>query len=191
MLYIGRDKPILRVPVEPDSKQDADLNGPKEDDLISLARETLAQLEARGLTLAVGESLTGGLIGHALTETPGTSRVFLGSVVAYDNRLKERLGVTRETLNTYGAVSEQAAVEMAQGVGDWTGADIGLAVTGIAGPGAATDAKPVGLTFIAVADKTDIACERHHWGEDRSANKLRTAEAALSLLIRRLTETSA
>ncbi len=167
------------------------MNGPKDDDLISLARETLARLEARGLTLAVAESMTGGLIGHALTETPGASRVFLGGIVAYDNRLKERLGVSRETLDTYGAVSEQTAEEMASGIRDWAGADIGVAVTGIAGPGGATEAKPVGLTYIAVADTTGIAYERHRWGEDRSANKLRTAETALKLLIHHLTESSA
>ena len=179
------------MPAELQPQQAPDLNGPKDNDLISLAREALAQLEARGLTLGVAESITGGLIGHVLTERPGASRVFLGGIVAYDNRLKERLGVTRETLEMHGAVSEQAAGAMARGIRDCAGADIGLAVTGVADPGGATAEKPVGLTYIAVADKAGIACERHHWGEDRSAKKLRTSQAALSLLIDRLTETSA
>jgi len=157
-------------------------------DLISLAREALARLETKGLKLAIAESLTGGLIGHILTETSGASRVFLGGVVAYDNRLKERIGVSRQTLDQHGAVSEQTAAEMAQGIRAWMGADISLAVTGIAGPGGATETKPLGLTYVAVADENGIACERFQWSEDRSANKRSTAEAALKLVIRAIAE---
>lgn len=164
------------------------MNGPKYDDLISLARQALALLEERALTLAIAESITGGLIAHALTETPGASRAFLGSVVAYDNRLKSRLGVSDETLATAGAVSTQTAVEMAQGVRDWAGADIGLAVTGIAGPTGATPAKPVGLTFIAVVDGSGATSEEHIWSGDRSANKRSAAEAAFRLVLHRLRE---
>ncbi len=184
-MYIGRDKRILRLPTEPDSLQPY-LNDPPANDLIALARQVLTHLEDNGLKLAVAESLTGGLIGHVLTETPGASRAFLGGVLAYDNRVKERIGVSRQTLDQRGAVSEQTAAEMAQGIRDWTGADIGLAVTGIAGPGGATETKHVGLTYVAVADRNGTACEEHQWSEDRSLNKRRAAEAALRLVIQRV-----
>lgn len=159
------------------------MNDPPANDLIALALQALARLEDKGLKLAIAESLTGGLIGHVLTETPGASRVFLGGVVAYDNVLKERIGVARQTLDQHGAVSEQTAVEMAQGIRAWAAADIGLAVTGIAGPGGASETKPVGLTYVAIADQNGTTCERHQWSENRSANKRSAAEAALRLVI--------
>lgn len=143
------------------------------------------------MTLAVAESITGGLIGHVLTETPGASRVYVGGAVAYDNRLKARIGVSRETLERRGAVSEETAIEMAQGVRAWAGSDVGIAVTGIAGPGGATEAKPVGLTYVAIEDPNGTACECHLWAGDRSGNKRRTAEAALRLALQRLTEGTA
>ena len=138
------------------------------------------------MTLATAESITGGLIGHALTETTGSSRVFLGGVVTYDNRLKERIGVPSLTLAKDGAVSEETAIGMANGIRDWAGADVGVAVTGIAGPGGATETKPVGLTYVAVADRDGAVCERHVWKANRSANKISTAEAALRLVLDRL-----
>ena len=138
------------------------------------------------MTLATAESITGGLIGHVLTETPGSSRVFLGGVVTYDNRLKERIGVSAQTLATHGAVSEQTALAMAKGISAWAGADVGVAVTGIAGPGGATETKAVGLTYVAVADGDGVVSERHVWTGDRSANKISTADAALRLVLKRL-----
>ena len=140
----------------------------------------------RGLTLAVAESSTGGLLGHLITEVPGSSAVFLGGVIAYHNRLKEQLGVSRETLEREGAVSGAAAGAMAEGARRRTGADIGLAVTGIAGPGGGTETKPVGLTYVALdADGTALN-ERHVFQGDRSANKAAAAQAALALLLRYL-----
>jgi len=138
------------------------------------------------MTLATAESITGGLIGHALTETPGSSRVYLGGVITYDNRLKERIGVPARTLGEFGAVSEETAVSMANGIREWAGADFGVAVTGIAGPGGATETKSIGLTYVAVADPSGAVCERHEWTGDRSANKTSTAEAALLLVLERL-----
>ena len=161
------------------------MNGPDLDRLLSVAANVLARLEERGLTLATAESISGGLIGHILTETPGSSRAYLGGVVTYDNRLKERIGVPAETLAHHGAVSEETAIAMANGVRDWASADIGLATTGIAGPGGATETRPVGLTFVAVCDTGGI-CERYLWTGNRSANKISTAEAALKLVLRRL-----
>lgn len=142
------------------------------------------------MTLATAESITGGLIGHLFTETPGSSRVFLGGVVTYDNDLKERIGVPAKTLVDHGAVSEQTAIAMASGIREWAGADIGIATTGIAGPGGATDRKPVGLTYVAVADAAGAVSERHEWTGDRSANKASTAKAALQLVLNRLNERS-
>jgi len=143
------------------------------------------------MTLATAESITGGLIGHLLTETPGSSRIYLGGVVSYDNRLKERIGVPAQTLAEFGAVSEQTALAMANGIREWSRADVGVAVTGIAGPGGATETKPVGLTYVAVADPDGASCERHIWTADRSINKASTGEAALRLVLERLGEKQA
>lgn len=158
------------------------------DRLVSLSAQVLAELEQRNMTLSVAESITGGLIGHLLTETPGSSRVFLGGLIAYDNRLKEQIGVPAQTLAEHGAVSEKTASAMAVGIRDWTGADVGLATTGIAGPGGATETKPVGLTYVAVADEASAVAERHEWTTGRAANKASTAEAALQLVLKKLNE---
>jgi PncC family amidohydrolase len=160
------------------------------DRLVSLAAEVLARLGERGMTLATAESITGGLIGHLLTETPGSSSVYLGGVITYDNRLKERIGVPAQTLAEHGAVSEETALAMASGIRQWTGADLGVATTGIAGPGGATETKPVGLTYVSVADEGGSISERHEWTGDRLANKARTAEAALQLVFKQLNERS-
>ncbi|HEU4759787.1 MAG TPA: nicotinamide-nucleotide amidohydrolase family protein [Dehalococcoidia bacterium] len=140
----------------------------------------------RGLTLAVAESSSGGLVGHLIAEVPGSSAVFLGGVIAYDNALKERLGVAAEVLELDGAVSAATAEAMAQGVRRWAGADVGLALTGIAGPGGATESKPVGLTHVALAAEGFVLSERHVWRGNRSHNKAASAAAALALLVRHL-----
>jgi PncC family amidohydrolase len=154
--------------------------------LVSLAAEVLARLEERGMTLATAESITGGLIGHVLTQTPGSSRVYLGGAITYDNRLKKRIGVPGEMLAEHGAVSEQTAIAMATGIRGWAGADVGIATTGIAGPGGATETKPVGLAYVAAADASGAVFERLDWTGDRAANKINTAEAALELALKRL-----
>ncbi|MBI2912906.1 MAG: CinA family protein [Chloroflexi bacterium] len=140
----------------------------------------------RGLTLAVAESSTGGLIGHLITEVPGSSAVFLGGVIAYHNRLKEQLGVPEQLLASEGAVSAAAAGAMAEGVRRQAGASVGLAVTGIAGPGGGTETKPVGLTYVALAAAGTLLSEQHVWRGDRSHTKRASAEAALALLVRYL-----
>ncbi|MCH8338243.1 MAG: CinA family protein [Chloroflexi bacterium] len=141
-------------------------------------------LNSRGWTLALGESCTGGLIAHRITEIAGSSEYFLGGVVAYSNLIKESLlNVQPETLKAVGAVSEETAREMARGAREVMRAAVGVSVTGIAGPGGATEGKPVGLTFISVSTPDGEWVERHVFEGDRHANKQASAEAALKLLL--------
>lgn len=141
----------------------------------------------RGLTLGLAESCTGGLIGHRLTNVPGSSEYFLGGIVAYSYEAKKSLlGVRPDTLISFGAVSEQTAREMAQGVRRALCADIGVAVTGIAGPGGATPDKPLGLTWIALCAPDFEQAEHYIWAGDRVSNKAQSAEAALRLIERYL-----
>jgi nicotinamide-nucleotide amidase len=155
-------------------------------DATETAERIIRLLTARGETLAVAESCTGGLIGHLLTEVPGSSDAFLGGVIVYANAIKEMVGVQPRTLSQYGAVSAQTAHELALGIRLWADADYGLAVTGIAGPGGATDSKPVGLTYIGLASADRTECEQHQFSGARSENKTAAAAAALELLHREL-----
>ena len=141
------------------------------------------------MTLAVAESCTGGLIGHRLTQVSGSSEYFLEGAVTYSNEAKhKRLGVGEDLLNKYGAVSEQVALAMAEGIRENAGTDFGLAVTGIAGPTGGTEQKPVGLTFIAVSDADHSECRKYIFHQDRGRNKERAAQAALDLLRCHLTK---
>jgi PncC family amidohydrolase len=140
-------------------------------------------LSKHHLTLATAESCTGGLIGHRLTEVPGSSEYFLGGIIAYSNEVKERvLGVSHDTLESFGAVSAETALEMARGARRVLGTDIAVSVTGIAGPTGGTADKPVGLTVIAVAAANDERVARFVWEEDRSGNKWASSEAALQMV---------
>ncbi len=149
-------------------------------------------LRARGWRLAVAESCTGGLIGHRLTNVPGSSTYYQGSITAYAYDAKVRLlGVRWETLEAHGAVSEAVVLEMARGVRRALGADVGLSVSGIAGPGGGTPEKPVGTTWIGLSTpEKDLAVLTVGQG-DRLANKEHSAEEALQLLVRTLQELSA
>lgn len=134
-------------------------------------------------TLAVAESCTGGLIGHRLTNVSGSSGYFLEGAVTYSNEAKQsRLGVDPALIEAHGAVSEQVATAMADGIRKKSGSDIGLAVTGIAGPTGGTPEKPVGLTYIAVTGTDGTRCEKFRFHQDRVRNKERAAQAALNLL---------
>ena len=136
----------------------------------------------RGLTLAVAESCTGGLIGDRLTDVPGSSRYFAGGVIAYSDAVKtSMLGVRKLTLAKWGAVSEQTAMEMAAGVCQRLGTQVGLAVSGIAGPGGGSKAKPVGLVYICVRAGRQFAVERHRFRGGRRKVKEQSAAAALLL----------
>lgn len=149
----------------------------------TLEKEVGRLLREQGLTLAVAESCTGGLVGHRITEVAGSSDYFLSGIISYSNEAKEQLlGVRHETLLAHGAVSEETAREMAQGARRVLGSDLALAITGVAGPGGGTAEKPVGFTFIALADARDEIVEQHTWPADRSGNKAHSAEAALRLL---------
>ncbi|OGO18497.1 MAG: hypothetical protein A2Z14_19860 [Chloroflexi bacterium RBG_16_48_8] len=148
-------------------------------------------LKERRWTLAIAESCTGGLVGHRITEVPGSSDYFIGGIIAYAYETKEKfLGVEPETLETYGAVSEETIVQMAQGVRKVFDVDVGIAVTGIAGPASDLTDKPVGLTWVAVSTAEGVVTESHHWTGDRSSNKLQSAEAALQLALRIIQEAS-
>ncbi len=140
-------------------------------------------LSAQKQTLAIAESCTGGLITHRLTNVPGSSSYLVAGIIAYAYEAKvAALGVTWDTLNQYGAVSEQVARAMARGVRGKFSSTVGLAVTGIAGPGGGTPEKPVGLTYIAIADADGEIVKRYVWNGDRVQNKEHSAQAALTLL---------
>lgn len=141
-------------------------------------------LRARGMTLALAESCTGGLIGHRLTNIAGSSEYFLGDIVAYAYEAKERLlGVHHQTLYEHGAVSRETAIEMARGARQALGADVGLSVTGIAGPTGGLPGKPVGLTWIGLSTREGETAEEHIWQGDRDENKALSAEAAMEMLL--------
>jgi nicotinamide-nucleotide amidase len=141
-------------------------------------------LSRRGLTIAVAESCTGGLISHRITNVPGASRYFLIGTVAYSNEVKvERLAVDPALLDSVGAVSGDVALAMARGVRTAGGSDIGVGVTGIAGPAGGTPEKPVGLVFIAAVTVEDERVERHVFAGDRAVVKRQTADAALALVL--------
>lgn len=126
-------------------------------DVDSLEQVVVQEMTARGLTLATAESCTGGLMGKRITDVPGASACYLGGVVSYQNEVKENLlGVSHETLLSKGAVSEETACQMAEGVRKALGADIGISTTGVAGPGGGTPEKPVGLIYVGISteDKT-------------------------------------
>ncbi len=141
------------------------------------------KMKALGLTIATAESVTGGLIGSRLTDVAGSSAYFMGGVVAYSNDAKIKLlGVKKETLARHGAVSEKTALEMAEGVRASFGTDIGLAVSGIAGPGGATKEKPVGLMWLALAAEGGTQARSVRLAGDRLQNKAGAADQLLALL---------
>jgi len=145
-------------------------------------------LSQRGWTVAVAESCTGGLLGHRITNVPGSSAYFQGGVVSYSAEAKERiLGVPHGVLAEHGAVSKETALAMAQGVRRIFSTDIALSVTGIAGPAGGTPEKPVGLVYIGLATEGVALWEKHTWEGNRSENKELSAEASLKLLLKYLT----
>lgn len=148
-------------------------------------------LGAKKQTLAIAESCTGGLITHRLTNVPGSSAYVIASVIAYAYQAKvAALGVSWETLNQFGAVSAETVIAMARGAREKFAATLGLAITGIAGPGGGTPAKPVGLVYLALADANAVIVEKHIWRGNRLQNKEQSAQAALELLQRYLTQNS-
>ena len=161
--------------------------------LSASATATLAELAARlqaiaisqSVTVGTAESCTGGLVGHSITSIPGSSAYYIGGVVSYSDALKERLlGVPQGAIERHGAVSAQVAMAMAHGVRDRTGCDYGVAVTGVAGPDGGSEAKPVGLTYVATAGPGGDEVQRRVWTGGRDANKEDSAAMALEMLRR-------
>lgn len=141
------------------------------------------QLMAKGWKLALAESCTGGLISHRITNVPGSSAYYLGGVNSYSNQLKmELVHVPESILAQHGAVSEATAAAMARGICEVTGADVGISVTGIAGPGGGTPQKPVGLVYLGVHLPNYQAVEKRVFPYDRQGNKEASAQAGLTLL---------
>ena len=157
----------------------------KENELaIVLGKKLLEQHK----TLAFAESCTGGLASSLVTDVAGSSEYLVGSAVTYTNEAKHKLLEVQEgTLTNYGAVSEQTACEMAQGVRKLFGSDFGVGITGNAGPGG-SEGKPVGLVYIAVATGREVYCKEYLFTADRIENKLRIALTAISMVIDKLSE---
>ena len=147
------------------------------------------QLKKRNLTIATAESCTGGLIAHTLTNVSGSSDYFDRGVVSYSNRAKmELLGVPDSTIKKYGAVSEQVALAMADGMRVKSGVDIGLATTGIAGPMGGNNEKPVGLVYVAISTSNKTEVKKFLFSGSRLQNKESTCNAALDMLLDYLTK---
>lgn len=140
-------------------------------------------LKASGKTCATAESCTGGMIGSVVTAVPGSSEVYLGGVISYANSVKEEvLGVSAETLETFGAVSGECAREMALGVQKLTGADIAVSVTGIAGPGGGSAEKPVGLVWFAIVIDGAVRVEKAIFTGNRAEIRNSAAMHAIGML---------
>lgn len=154
---------------------------------MSKVRQTVKLLLDRNLSVSTAESCTGGLVAKMITDFSGVSEIFSEGYVTYANSAKmKNLGVKEETLETYGAVSEQTAREMAEGVKKRSGADIGVSATGIAGPGGGTIEKPVGTVFIALATENKTIVEKLSLSGSRSRVRRKTAYHIFDLIWREL-----
>jgi PncC family amidohydrolase len=145
------------------------------------AAEIIAIMRAKKLTLGTVESATGGLIAHLITNVPGSSDVFQGTIVSYSNEIKMKIvGAKKTTLDKYGAVSSQVAAEMAAGGRKALGVDVCVADTGIAGPAGATPGKPVGLFYLGLSNQDGTFTQKHRFTGSREANKQQAAQTALT-----------
>ena len=187
----GEDKAQLEQEV---AEQIVKLNAIISDNIYGYDDDTISKVigkivNRRCALLATAESCTGGLIGNMITEVPGSSAYYKGGIIAYSNELKERLlGVRHETLEQYGAVSEETAIEMAKGCLEATGADYAIATTGISGPTGATEEKPLGLVYVAIASRDEVVCNRYVFTTTRQQHQQRTANQALFDLYKLLTK---
>ncbi|RJR19665.1 MAG: competence/damage-inducible protein A [Desulfobacteraceae bacterium] len=185
----GNDESLLLSELKRIEKAIEDLLGP-----CAFARDSEMMEDVTGrilaeksLTISVAESCTGGLIGHRITSVPGSSAYFLGGVIAYSNKVKTLLlGVSEETLATFGAVSGQTAAQMAKGARELMQSDIGLAVTGIAGPEGGTDEKPVGTVHIGLSARDNTYCGMYRFSGGREQIRTSTATMALDWIRRYL-----
>ncbi len=155
----------------------------------STAQDLLLTARRKGLTVACAESCTGGLVGAALTDIPGSSDVFLGSAVCYSNAAKQSvLSVSENTIKEYGAVSGECALEMARGAKNQFGSDVALAVTGVAGPAGGTDSKPVGTVWFALAGARAERAFVYNFSGDRNQIRIRATHTALAALRKAILE---
>ena len=181
----GNDADLLQAEID---RQVEMLKKLLPDDIYGYDQETMAEVTGKLLMeknarLAVAESCTGGHISHMLTLVPGASRWYTGGITAYDNDVKTKvLGVQPATLEQFGAVSEQTAIEMAKGVRQLLNADYAVATTGIAGPDGGTEDKPVGTVWIAVAGPAKFIAQKYVFGSNRERNILRSSQTALQML---------
>lgn len=156
-------------------------------DVDSLEQVVGDGLRQRGMTLAVAESCTGGLLSKRITDVPGCSDYYLGGVCSYANEVKMNLlGVKKETLDTLGAVSSEVAEQMAEGVAKALGADVGVGITGVAGPGGGTEEKPVGLVYISVWHKGQHFTRKMKAANGRDRIRMQAASTALDLIRRNI-----
>lgn len=187
----GEDKELLRQELSVISKRIIDRLG---NYVIAEADTTLEKsildfMKERGLTLSFAESCTGGALAHLITQFPGCSAVFLGGAIPYSNKLKQvMLGVTAQTLEQFGAVSEETVKEMAMGAVERYRSDYSIAVSGIAGPDGGTPEKPVGTVWIAVANTTKVITRKFEFGSRRIQNIERSVASALTMLFKLLKE---
>jgi PncC family amidohydrolase len=155
--------------------------------ITSLEEEVVSLLIEKSLSITTVESCTAGLIGATLVNVPGVSKVFSEGYITYSNCAKNKLvDVSRDTLEKYGAVSEEVAIEMAEGAARKSKADIAISATGIAGPDGGTPEKPVGLLYIGLWVKGDVKVHKFNFHGDRLENRLLTVESAFKLLIKEL-----
>lgn len=154
----------------------------------SIAQQLVDALTQRNLTITTAESCTGGMIASAITDISGASAVLKQGVITYANEAKSNLlGVRPDTLENYGAVSEETAWEMAEGAREKSGADIAIALTGIAGPTGGTEAKPVGLVYIGVSTVHEAAVQRFVFTGTRHTIRTQAVHEALALALASLT----
>ena len=152
--------------------------------MLTLSVDVVSALRGKGLTLATAESLTGGGIGASLTAVPGASEVFLGGVISYVDRVKEEiLGVNREILEIWGAVSAQTAEAMASGVRQLLKADLAVSVTGLAGPGGDEFGHRVGTVYIGLASSKVKLVSEFHFDGCREEVRSQTVSAALQMIL--------
>ena len=178
-------KQILReISGEIENTMDKYVFGHDEETLTGVVAQLLI---GKGKRLAVAESCSGGLLAKMITDLPGSSQYFWGSVTSYSNEAKVKfLGVKEETLASYGAVSRETAEEMARGILSKAGCDFSLAITGIAGPDGGTREKPVGLVYIALATRDDCTVKEMHFAGGREVVRMLSAKTALDMLRRQL-----
>ena len=153
----------------------------------SLEHIVVNKLLINNLTISTVESCTGGLIGHRITQVPGSSSVYKGGFISYSNESKlSQVKIKSSTIKNYGAVSEEVALEMATNGRNIFNSDIGVSVTGIAGPGGGTKDKPVGLVYVAFCGESILKVEKFNFHSDRKTNKVRTSQAVLNLIMKNI-----